>query len=327
MLRDVPQGLRVCLLVDEDGSRFILNQGLYVSTDRVQYQTVPVEQTAPGTLSARMPAGGDVWIATRLPYGRDGLDRLLADTHGAAGLKVRIAARGGRIVPIFEFGAAGSGRPVHWFVAAEDAWETASSLVADAMIRQLAGGGALAEELLAKAAVRIVPLLSPYSATQPAPSYLTTDGRSLYGAATWADEPPPPEYALIRDEVTAEARAGRLGLLLTLHSYQAQHDHSQIECIRMATGRQLSGKRLMWAEQTVAALVRGIPKTESRISEKIWHPGLARDYMLAAHNAITFRIEVTTAGLDAADFLALAKGLLANTAAIEDWTPVLPTQR
>ena len=53
----------------------------------------------------------------------------------------------------------------------------------------------------------------------------------------------------------------------------------------------------MWAEQTVAALVRGIPKTESQIREKIWHPGLARDYMLAAHDAITFRIEVTTVGM------------------------------
>ena len=200
----------VCLLVDEDGSRFILNQGLYVSTDRVQYQTVPVEQTAPGTLSARLPAGGDVWIATRPPYGRDGLDRLLADTHGAAGLRVRIAARGGQIVPIFEFGAAESGRPVHWFVAAEDAWETASSLVADAMIRQLAKGGALADELLAKAAV---PSSRCYRLTARLnhPSYLTPDGRSFYGGATWADEPPPPEYALIRDEVTAETRARWLG--------------------------------------------------------------------------------------------------------------------
>jgi len=321
LLRRAPAGLRVRLRVDAKGAEFIAAQGLYVSRDGRRYEVLPLAADEDG-LAAALPEAGDVFLATRLPYGRDNLDRLLAETRGAA-LAVRMLGRAARVVPVFAFGEGAAGLE-HWFVAGEDAWETAGSWVADAMVRELASASDVARRLLATAAVRIVPLVSPYSATQPAGSYTTLEGGGIYGAATWRDKPPPPEYALVREAVVKAARARRLGLLLTLHSWQGAHDHSGIEFIRTAGGREITGNRLEWAKRTLEALIRDVPRGRAHVAETIWHPGLARDYMLAGHGAVTFRIEITTCGQSYEGFAETARRLLDNTAAVGDWRPALP---
>jgi hypothetical protein len=322
-LAGAPPTATVHLTVDEKGAQFIENQGLYISRDRVSYEVVGVERSGEERLSAKIPGGGDLWVATRLPYGRDGLDRLLVETAGAPGLEVRTVGAAGRSLPIFEFGGDGGTGPVHWIVAGEDCWETAGSWVADGAARELAGGGEPAARLLSKSRARVVPLVSPYSATQSGASYTTPEGKAIYGAATWGDDEPPPEYRLIREAVAADTRAGRLGLLLTIHSWQGAHAFSGMEFIRTAGEREVTGERLEWAKDTLEALSRDVPHAKGSVSEKIWHPGLARDYMLAAHGAITYRIEITTVGQSYEGFRESARGLLSGIAAVEDWGPAL----
>jgi hypothetical protein len=319
-----PTGLTVHLAVDEKGAQFVEAQGLYVSRDRLTYEVAPLERTGDERVSAKLEEGGELWISNRLPYGRDGLDRLLAETGGAPGLGVEVLAAAGRSLPVFEFGAAGTTGPVHWIVAGEDCWETAGTWVADYLVRELASGSELARRVLSRATVKVVPLASPYSAARDRASYVSPQGEGLYGAATWGDELPPPEYRLIREAVVADARAGRLGLLLTIHSWQGAHDHSGMEFVRTAGDNQVEGERLAWAKATLDALVANVPKARGHVSEKIWHPGLARDYMLAAHGAITYRIEITTVGQSYQGFRESARGLLSGASAVEDWTPALP---
>jgi len=324
LLRGTRPGVRVSLNVGEKTAQFVADQGLLVSRDGLRYEALPFDQSAPGRLSVGLDEGGDVYVATAPPYGRDNLDRLLTETRTAPDLAVRLLGSGGRATPLFLFGREAAGRPVHWFIGGEDAWECAGSWVADAMVRELASGGDLARRLLDRAAVRIVPLPSPYSATQPAASYTTLEGRGLYAAATWGDGQPPPEFARLRDEVVSTVRQGRLGLLLTIHSWHAARDLSGMEFIRTAGATEITGARLEWAKQTLETLIRGVPKGRAHVAEKIWHPGLARDYLLAEHGAVTFRIEITTCGQLYQGFAGTARHLLENTAAVTDWGPALP---
>jgi len=318
-----PPELRVTMLFDKKGKGFVARQGLLVGIGNAPLTALPLEELPDHTLRVCVQTEGkDVRLATRYPYGRDALDKLICDTGSAPHGAWHYWAQSDRVVPYFEFGNAAEAGLIHYFVAGEDCWETAGCWVADGIVRLLSTDSPLTETLLAKSAIRVVPLVSPYSATREKASYTTPDDKGIYGAATWGDAEPPPEYALIRAQVEDAIRAGRLGLLLTLHSWQAQQATSNLQTIRAAGENALSESRAAWATDTLARMIEGVPHGATSFPEKIWHPGLARDYLLAAHNAITFRVEVTTAGQGHDGFRETAERFLANLAALDDWAPV-----
>ena len=323
LLRAVPEHLGIALHVDERSQKFILGQGLLISKDGETFTAVPVEKTGEDTLRTTLsPRSRDLRIATRYPYGRDALDQLLCDTRQIPHANVRILRRDYRTVPVFSFGRDAEGKWHHYFMAGEDVWETAGCWVADEMVRILSRDRSFADRLLETGVVHIVPLASPYSATLPGASYTTLEGKGIYGAATWGDPAPPPEYALLRDDVTRAIEQKRLGLLLTIHSWQAQSEYSGLETIRTAGENALEGARLAWASQTLDTLIDGVPNGQARLPERIWHAGLARDHLLARHNTATFRVEITTLAQGPDGFKATARQFLENLSRISDWGPV-----
>jgi hypothetical protein len=110
--------------------------------------------------------------------------------------------------------------------------------------------------------------------------------------------------------------------MMTLHSWQASYAHTGLETIQTAGENQLSAARMAWARRTLAALIAGVPKGKTALPPKIWHAGLARDYLLGKYNVVTFRVEVTTndQGLDG--FRQTACQFLENLSRLADWEPV-----
>lgn len=323
LIQNAPEYFRINLLVDEKSVKFILEQGLLVSSDGGMFQSVPIQELEKGILSAELSvAGGEVRVATRYPYGRDALDQLICDTYHTTHANLRLLRRSHRVVPVFDFGQDDGQKLHHYFIAGEDCWETAGCWVADEMVRILSSDLTFASKLMEEAVVHIAPLTSPYSATRGGASYTTLEGKSIYGAATWGDDSPPPEYALLREEVIQAVERKKLGILLTIHSWQAQNESSGLETIRTSGENELTGDRLDWASKTVQALMQNVPHGKAHVAERIWHPGLARDYLLGKYNAVTFRIEVTTYRQGIDGFRRTARSLLENVARIWNWSPV-----
>ncbi len=319
---EAPDPMHVALLVDENAVKFLAGQGLVVNGEETRFRSVPLEEHAPGVLRATVTGGGDVRVAGRYPYGRDALDRLIYASQHTPHMRLRLLRRGHRSVPVFDFGDEDGRKTVHFFIAGEDAWETAGSWAADAIVRTLGTDSELAHRLLAGSVVHVVPLVSPHSAGQASGSYTTPEGRGIYGAATWSDAEPPPEYAMIRDEVVAAIQAKRLGFMLTLHSWQAARPHSGVETIRTAGPNSLTDERCDWATRTMRTVFADVPCARIGVAEKIWHPGLARDYLLGEYNTVTFRIEVTTHGQGLEGFEQTGRQILHNLTEVDDWAPV-----
>ncbi len=122
-------------------------------------------------------------------------------------------------------------------------------------------------------------------------------------------------------EVARVIQEKRLGLMLTIHSWQGSHEFSEMGTIRTAGDSLLTDSRSGWASATMQLLLRNVPVGQHRLSEKIWHPGLARDYLLDTYDALTFRIEITTAGLAPDGFRLTARRILENLGRIADWAP------
>jgi hypothetical protein len=72
----------------------------------------------------------------------------------------------------------------------------------------------------------------------------------------------------------------------------------------------------------LAALIDGVPGGKAAFPKKIWYPGLARDYLLARYNAVTFRVEVTTHSQGVDGFRLTAWRFLENLSNLTDWGPV-----
>ncbi|HUT91993.1 MAG TPA: hypothetical protein VMY37_21030 [Thermoguttaceae bacterium] len=323
LVRGVPARLRVRLLIAEKAATFVAGQGLITSPDGLTWTATPLAEAGGGVLEATLDVPqGEVRLATRHPYGRDSLDRLICDTAGVPNTRWRYLWKGHRGMPLFELGQDDGRKWIHFLCAGEDAWETSGQWTADAMIRTLCSDRALADALAAQAVVRIVPLASPYSTTQPAGGYTTVDGQGIYGAATWGDDDPPPEYALLRAEAEEAIRAKRLGFMMTLHSWQASLPHTGLETIQSAGENKLSPARMAWANRTLAALIAGVPKGKTALPPKIWHAGLARDYLLAKYNAVTFRVEVTTHNQGLDGFRQTGRKFLENLSTLTEWAPV-----
>ncbi len=324
LVQDAPQSLNVELLVDDNGERFVLDQGLIFGGTRREYNAAALIRVEDGLLRATVETtNGEVRVATRYPYGRDALEQLICETAGESHCCWSILPAGSRGLPIVQFGKDNGSGPIHCFIAGEDAWETAGSWVADAMIRELARNTKPVRELLLESMVFIVPLVSPYSATTDKPSYCTMDGKGIYGAATWADDDPPPEYLALRKLVEHTIEQGRLGFMMTIHSWQASYPNTGLATIRSAGDNTLSDDRRDWAAKTMERMIDGVPQGDVQFPDTIWHPGLARDYLLAVHNAITFRVEITTAGQGLDSFQETGRRFVENLTRITDWAPVL----
>ncbi|MBN1674658.1 MAG: hypothetical protein JXR37_26675 [Kiritimatiellae bacterium] len=328
LITDPPEELRIAVRVDEKGKPFVARQGLLTGVDGLALSACPLTETAGDTYGAVLRTDGRaVRVASRYPYGRDGLEKLICDTGGGDGCRWQVRRKAHRQVATFEFGEDDGRKPMHYFIAGEDAWETAGTWTADGMVRILASGDALAESFKARCLVRIVPLASPYSATREKASYTTLEDQGLYGAATWGDAPPPPEYDLIRADVEEAIARRRLAFMLTLHSWQAQSESTGLETVKSAGHNALSAERVEWAGHVLETLIAGVPHGKTSFPQKIWHPGLARDYLLAAHDVITFRVEVTTAGQGYDGFRDTARRFLENVLRVEDWSPVYGADR
>lgn len=323
ILQDLPERIEVDLLVDEKGEGFILDQGLVVSEDGTAFHSAPLSKVRDGILRATIEAErGELQICSRYPYGRDNLDRLICETAAHDNITWRFLQRGHRGVPMAEFGSDDGTRPIHYFIAGEDAWETAGCWVADEIVRELCRNEDLSRAFLESCLVRIIPLVSPYSATADKPSYCTLAGDGIYGAATWGNTDVPPEYGLLREQLENTIRESRLGFMMTIHSWQSSYGHTGLETIKAAGDNRLSEARETWAVRTMEQMIDRVPKGKSHLSEKIWHPGLARDYLLAKHNVITFRVEITTAGLGLDGFRETGRRFLENLLRISDWNAV-----
>jgi len=324
LVTEISGEIQVEILVDEKGEGFLRRQGLLVSDDGESFRPVPLETAGDGVLSAHVSAdGGEVRLASRYPYGRDSLEKLICETAGNQSLSWRFLRAGHRGFPLAEFGEDDGEKTVHYFIAGEDAWETAGCWVADEMVRELCRNQELACRLWGECVVRIVPAASPHSGTADRASYCTLEGKGIYGAATWGDAEPPPEYAILRKLVEESIRERRLGYMMTMHSWQAQHESSGLQTIKSAGDKVLSDARQAWAAEVMATMIDRVPQGQVSFPQKIWHPGLARDYLLAEHNAITFRVEVTTAGVGAEMFRETGRRFLSNVSRIRSWEPVL----
>lgn len=324
LIQDAPAAFEVDILVDEKGEGFLLRQGLVAGEDGAVFRPIPLKKAENGVLRATVRTSkGRVRLASRYPYGRDGLEKLICETTNSDHITWRFLSGDCRGIPLAEFGQDDGRCPVHYFIAGEDAWETAGCWVADEMVRELCREGKLAEGFSEKCLIRIVPLVSPYSATTEKPSYCTLMGDGVYGAATWGDPEPPPEYTVLRKLVEETIKESRLGFMMTIHSWQAQSEHTGLETIKEAGENILSESRKVWAASVMAQIIDRVPRGRTSLPDKIWHPGLARDYLLAKHNAITFRVEITTAGLGPDDFRETGCRFLSNLLSISDWTRVL----
>jgi len=325
MLENAPDELFVKILTSARNRKMLLGQGLIASADeRYRDQRPFPMQEEDGDAMAGVVAGmgNRFYLSTRYLYG---VKRLAALCRRVVGpdIKMRWLRKMGRTVPVFEVGTDDGKKTVHYFIAGEDAWETTGSITADGMLRLIASHGTPICEMLDSMVIRVVPLLSPYSACLANPSYTTLDGKAVWATATWADDVPPPEISLVCEEIVKTVQEKRLGLMLNIHSWQGQNPNSMLEAIKTASnGAELDKPRAEWAAMALHTLIRDVPKGRAELAGKTWHPGVARDYMLGKHNAITFRLEVTTVGQGRDNFYETARALLTNMAKVADWSPV-----
>jgi hypothetical protein len=303
---------------------FLFGQGLIVKTLGNEFKAVPLKKVEEGRLRAIViTVNGEVRIASRYPYGRDSLDKLICDTSSDDNLVWRFLQGVYRGTSMAEFGDDDGKCPIHYFFAGEDSWETAGTWVADEMVRELCRNKKMAEELAEKCIIRIIPLVSPYSSAQDKGSYCTLEGDGVYGAATWGDSVPPEEYSMLRSLIEGSIKDSRLGFVMSIHSWQAMLDYSGLETIKSAGDNTLSESRQKWALNVMEQMTENVPKAKTHLADKIWHKGLARDYLLDKYAAITFRIEITTDGQGLDEFRKTGRRFLENLNNIDDWDNIL----
>lgn len=321
VMEEVPEALTVILLVEGMDICFLRGQGLVIGGDDNTFIAVPLEEKGDGTFTAVLRNNPRrIRIATRYPYGRDFLDRLFIDTCKTPYMNLRMMRKDYRTVPVFEFGEDDGTKTVHYILAGEDIWETAGTWATDGMIRFLCSDRNFAEEALKDCVIRIVPLLSTFDAAfGKSASYTSLEGRDTYGAATWGDDVPQPEFAAVRDEIIRLITERRLGIFLTIHSWQSQEDFSGLEAIRTSEDKELTGERYNWTKNVLERLIHLVPRTRCFLSEKIWRKGLARDYLLGQYNFTSFRIEITTAGQGIDGFQESGIRLLQNICSIKEF--------
>ena len=321
------QELTIRLLLEKETERRFANQGLFVSPDGVGFELRPLKKVAEAIYECQVSVGGTgfVRISTNYPYGRDNLEQLLADTAGSTVGRWKCMRQKSRSVWLFEAGNDDGKAVVHYFIAGEDCREPLGQWVADRMIRILCTDSQLSAKVVQNAVIRICPLLSPYTASDRGHDSYTSEltGQHIYGAATWATDPLPPEIDLLHALIVKTIQERRLGMALTIHSWWAKQPRTELQTIRSAGGNVLSAERVQWATATMNRFMENVPHAYVTLPERTWHPGLMREVMLERYNAITFRVEVTTQDQVTARGEATAEAFLKNLAKMENWDRVL----
>jgi hypothetical protein len=110
--------------------------------------------------------------------------------------------------------------------------------------------------------------------------------------------------------------------MMTIHSWQAQSQFTGLETIKSSGDNRLSQARQEWASRTMESIILHIPAGKTSFPERIWHAGLARDYLLGKHNVITFRVEITTHSQGLEAFRETGRRFIENLSAISDWKMV-----
>jgi len=341
-LQGPPQAVIVRLRLNPRGTLFYGQQGLYVSADGETFTIQPLtkvgETTRTVTANGKtenviytdfeavvaIGSSGRVRLSCSDPYGRDDLEKLLCETAQSPAGRWRFLHKHNRSLVLFEVGEDDGRKPIHHIFAGEDNRETEGQWTADRMIRKLCADPALARKLGEQAVLRICPMLSPYtSSTRGHNSYTSEiNGKDVYGAAKWGADPLPAELGIL-DGLLQEALAQRrLGFVLTMHSWWAGKPGTEIETIRSAGANQLSPARAAWAQATMQTFMDGVPHANVALPERIWFSGLLREVMLARHNVITFRVEITTLNQPTLRGETTAERFLQNLARLENWRPV-----
>lgn len=122
-LRNAPNAITV-RVTPRENDRDLPMQGFMVSRNGLDYKTVPFQEEcdfstrmAKGELlSIQFHQGGDIWLATAYPYGRNALEQLMCDTHGAPGVRTYLLQNEHRVVPVFEFGEDDGRKMIHFIV-------------------------------------------------------------------------------------------------------------------------------------------------------------------------------------------------------------------
>ena len=341
-LRGPPGAVTVRLRLNARGTLFYGQQGLYVSADGEMFTLQPltklgettrtmeangkVEKVIDTDFEAVVTIGssGRVRLSCSDPYGRDHLEKLLCDTANSSVGQWRFLRKHNRSLVLFELGEDDGKKPIHHIFAGEDNRETECQWAADRMIRKLCEDPALARELGKRAVIRICPVVSPYtSSTRDHNSYASeTTGKDVYGAAKWAANPLPAELDILYGLMQEALAQRRLGFVLTMHSWWAGKPVTEIETIRSAGANQLSPARAAWAKTTMQTFMDGVPHANVTLPERIWYPGILREVMLARHNAVTFRVEITTLNQPTPRGETTAVRFLQNLVRLENWRPV-----
>ena len=341
-LRNAPSPLKVRFILSGSSgkeSNYLKRYksvGLLVSTDGDSYVSTDyklIEAPFPGSdnqvklpmLEATLYGGNDIWISNTFPYDRTRIPKLILDTSGIPDLTVEYHGEKYREFPVFRFGSCDSeNQQVHYFLCGEDTWETGAIWFAEFLIRKLADDDNLRRKLTENAEIRIIPMVSPYSIGNfPSGVFLTLEGENVYAASYYTHENPPEAIRVIREQINALIEQKRIGFMTTVHSWAGARAHHGFETIRMAGNHRLNDDRYSWAKAVVNGLMQ-IPYGEGRVAEEIWREGLARDYFLREHNAITFRLEVSIARGQIGEIRQAAHQFLWNLSEIDDWEMVYP---
>jgi len=341
-LQGPPQAVTVRLRLNARGALFYGPQGLYVSADGETFTLQPLTKVGETTRTVAangkaekviytdfeavvaIGPSGRVRLSCSDPYGRDHLDKLLCDTANNPVGRWRFLRKHNRSLVLFELGEDDGRKPIHHIIAGEDNRETECQWTADHMIRKLCADPELARELGERAVIRICPMLSPYtSSTRGHNSYTSeTTGKDMYGAAKWGADPLPAELDILHGLLQEALARRQLGFVLTMHSWWAGKPVTEIETIRSAGANRLSPARAAWAQATMQTFMEGVPHAHVTLPERIWYPGILREVMLARHNVVTFRVEITTLNQPTFRGETTAGRFLKDLARLDNWRPV-----
>ncbi len=326
--------------------RNILNQGLFVSTDGIEWDRRPFTKEADNWYSVKFINKPNIRIACDAPYGRENLDRLIALTANDKNVKVRTLGAGLRTFPLFEYGKDDGKKPIHYIISGECNYETAAQWAADEMIKYIHANPEVISSITKDHILRIVPKVSPYSHTHGNGRNFLSDSENIssgyiYAAGTWSDSLPPAEMLHLKNEVLGiktptsgptYVKQKRLHYVLTMHSFKTQSEYSEYECVKESNaGIQLiddtENSRINWALTGMDLMTKNyFGPCKTRIF-KTWGPGLARDFFLEEFNMITFRLEISTVNQGLPEFAETGRAIidnLNNLGTSYDWCHVYP---
>lgn len=323
--------------------RNILDQGLFVSTDGIEWDLRPFKQESGNWYSVKFTNTPEIRVACDAPYGRENLDRLIALTSNDKHVKIRTLGTGSRTFPLFEYGIDDGKKPIHYIIAGECNHETAAQWAADEMVRYIHANPEAISSVTKDHILRIIPKVSPYSYTHGNGMNLISENekRNIYAAGTWSDSLPPAEMLHLKNEVLGiksptsgptHVEQKRLHYVFTVHSFKTQNETAEYECVKEShAGKKLidntENSRTNWAFTCMDLMTKNFPSPCKKRIFKTWRRGLARDFFLEEFNMITFRLEMTTVNQGLPEFAETGRAIIDNLNNLGnsfDWSYVYP---